>query len=244
MRKNHAIILIGGSGSRFSKEKPKQFFKLKGKEIVYYSIYNFLQNKNIDKIIITVDIKNKEFLFKNILEKYFQKELLEQKIITCIGGEKRIYSTKNAIFFIKNTLNDCKNVLIHDGCRPLFSQNLINNLIDEINNKNFDCIIPVLKIAESVKYIDNKKIESQNRDFLYTAQTPQICKFEALLECLEKSDIDEDHFANDESGFLERRGYKISFIEGEKQNIKITFQEDLKFAEFISQNAIENDPLL
>ena len=230
VKKNHAVILIGGNGSRFSKEKSKQFATLHHKEIIYYSIYNFLQNKNIDKIIIVINKNDEEFFINKIIREYFYQEYLNGKIIFCFGGGKRINSTENALFFIANALNDCNNILIHDGCRPSFSQNLINNLVNKINLCEYDCIVPVLKVTESIKYIENEKIESRDRNFFYTAQTPQICKFDSLIECFRKNNIDEDHFANDESGFLERHGYKISFIEGEKQNIKITFEEDLKLA--------------
>jgi 2-C-methyl-D-erythritol 4-phosphate cytidylyltransferase len=238
MKKNYAVILAGGYGSRFSFKKPKQFFKLNQKELIYYSIYNLLQNKNIDTICVVINKNYEEYFFDNIIKKYFKQEYWDSKIILCFGGDKRIESTKNAIFHIENTFNDCKNVLIHDGCRPLFSLDIIGNLINKINSTNeYDCIIPVLKISESVKYIKDQKIESRNRDFFYIAQTPQICKFDSLLECFNQNNIhvsasDEEYFFNDESGFLEKNEYKISYIEGEKRNIKITFEEDLKLAEF------------
>ena len=92
MNKNYAIILIGGSGSRFSVELPKQFFKLNGKEIVYYSTQNFLQNKNIDKIIIVVNSNDEKFLIENVVKKYFYQEYQNHKILPCLGGSRRIDS--------------------------------------------------------------------------------------------------------------------------------------------------------
>ncbi len=232
MNKNYAIILIGGSGSRFSIESPKQFFKLNAREIVYYSIQNFLQNKNIDTIIIVVNSNDEKFLIENVVKKYFYQEYQNHKIFSCIGGERRIDSAFCGLSFIKKNFENCENVFIHDGCRPLFSQNLINNLIEKIEEKKYDCMFPALKITEAIKHIDKNIVRSQNRDFFYTAQTPQIFQFKKIIECFEKNNIDNDYFVNDESGFLEKNGYKISFINGEKENIKITFPEDLKLAEF------------
>ena len=232
MNKSYAIILIGGSGSRFSVQSSKQFFKLNEKEIVYYSIFQFLQNKNIEKIIIVVNLNDEKFLIENIIKQYFYREYQNHKILCCIGGERRIDSVFLGISFIKKNFQDCENVLIHDGCRPLFSQDLINNLIKKIKEREYECIFPALRIIESIKYIEKNEVQSQNRDFFYTSQTPQIFRFEKIIECFEKNDIENDHFINDESGLLEKHGYKISFINGEKKNIKITFPEDLKLAEF------------
>lgn len=243
---NFAAILIGGRGSRFCDTNLKQFHSLYDKEIVFYSIENFLKNKNVDRVIVVINRLDECFFIKNIINKYFLQEFLDKKIFYCYGGERRIDSTNNVIQFIKNNFvhGECKNILIHDGCRPLFSQDLINNLIKKI--ESYDCVLPLLRIQESIKYVESEEVKSRNRDFFYLAQTPQICRFDAIAECLSKlSYISNDDFLlNDESGFMERNGYKVSFIAGERQNIKITTQEDLRLAEFFlsrMKNSLESN---
>ncbi len=234
---NHAIILIGGVGSRFCKKKSKQFYKLSGKELIFYAISHFAQSKKISKILLVIN-KNHEKFIVDFLKKNFGSEFLNGKISCCFGGERRIDSAFYGINFIKNNFynhggDSDLNVLIHDGCRPFITQKLINNLINAV--AKHDCVLPVLKINEAIKCIDGKKIESKDRDFFYKAQTPQIFKFNSILRCFEENDFSSTNgcfFLNDEAGFLEKYGYSVGFVDGEENNIKVTTKRDLLLAEF------------
>ena len=49
---NSAVIVAGGSGSRFGGDIPKQFTKIDGQEILSFSVHTFITHPQIQKIII------------------------------------------------------------------------------------------------------------------------------------------------------------------------------------------------
>lgn len=218
---NIAIILAGGTGSRFSHIKPKQFFSIKNKEIIQYTTEAFL-SCNINHIIIVChqDFYNhtKE-LFHNI-----------KNVTVILGGATRFRSSLNALEYINETqYNNVHNinVLIHDAARPLISTEIIHNCILELEkNKAVVVAIPVYETIVRVK--DGIMQESLNREEIFINQTPQCFNFNLIYNAYKKTT---HHNFTDDASVLQNL-YNIKIIHGSKKNIKITNQEDLSLAEF------------
>lgn len=216
-----AIITAAGSGKRFSKKRkinlPKQFVKIKRKPVILYSLQLFQKNKNIEEIIISVN------------EQYF--DLIHDIAVTyrisklsCIveGGKTRFESVRNAVMQIEKTSN--RLVMVHDAARPNIDNSLIERLYGGI--KNYDGIIPGIKIAETVKRCKNDiVIETVDRGNLVAVQTPQLFRYKSLISayliCGNRVDF------TDESALIEYAGFKVKLSEGKKDNIKLTDLDDL-----------------
>lgn len=218
-----AIILAGGKGKRMGSAISKQFIDIKGKPIIYYTLKKFSENKKIDNIIVVLPEDEVKYFKENILKKY---ELRINKIV--IGGKERQDSVYNALKSLKNSSTDI--VLIHDGARPFISERIINEGIKfaEIYGASAPGVMP--KDTIKVKNEKNFSIDTPNRANLVSIQTPQVFKFDEILECHEKIRYNGEK-VTDDTMVVEKYGYSVYLYDGEYTNIKVTTPEDLILAE-------------
>lgn len=220
-----AIILAGGKGKRMGSAISKQFIDIKGKPIIYYTLKKFSENKKIDNIIVVLPEDEVKYFKENILKKY---ELRINKIV--IGGKERQDSVYNALKSLKNSSTDI--VLIHDGARPFISERIINEGIKfaEIYGAAAPGVMP--KDTIKVKNEKNFSVDTPNRANLVSIQTPQVFKFDEILECHEKIRYNGEK-VTDDTMVVEKYGYSVYLYDGEYTNIKVTTPEDLILAERI-----------
>ena len=218
-----AIILAGGKGKRMRSAISKQFIDIKGKPIIYYTLKKFSENKKIDNIIVVLPEDEVKYFKENILKKY---ELRINKIV--IGGKERQDSVYNALKSLKNSSTDI--VLIHDGARPFISEKIINEGIKfaEIYGAAAPGVMP--KDTIKVKNEKNFSVDTPNRANLVSIQTPQVFKFDEILECHEKIRYNGEK-VTDDTMVVEKYGYSVYLYDGEYTNIKVTTPEDLILAE-------------
>lgn len=218
-----AIILAGGKGKRMRSAISKQFIDIKGKPIIYYTLKKFSENKKIDNIIVVLPEDEVKYFKENILKKY---ELRINKIV--IGGKERQDSVYNALKSLKNSSTDI--VLIHDGARPFISERIINEGIKfaEIYGAAAPGVMP--KDTIKVKNEKNFSVDTPNRANLVSIQTPQVFKFDEILECHEKIRYNGEN-VTDDTMVVEKYGYSVYLYDGEYTNIKVTTPEDLILAE-------------
>ena len=218
-----AIILAGGKGKRMRSAISKQFIDIKGKPIIYYTLKKFSENKKIDNIIVVLQEDEVKYYKENILKKY---ELRINKIV--IGGKERQDSVYNALKSLKNSSTDI--VLIHDGARPFISERIINEGIKfaEIYGAAAPGVMP--KDTIKVKNEKNFSVDTPNRANLVSIQTPQVFKFDEILECHEKIRYNGEK-VTDDTMVVEKYGYSVYLYDGEYTNIKVTTPEDLILAE-------------
>ena len=206
---NYFVILAAGKGKRFNKNTAKQFYNYKNKELIEHSIEKSVNSKLFKKVIVVVDN------IKKIKDKKYSKNIDFIK-----GGKERSNSSLLALKYIKKYKP--KNVLIHDAARPNFSLKLLKNLI--INLKKNNAVVPIIKPNDSIKYNIKGSILNLEREKVYLTQTPQAFKFNNLY----KIAITNKKSVSDEATLFIENNHKIKFINGENQNNKITFLNDIK----------------
>jgi 2-C-methyl-D-erythritol 4-phosphate cytidylyltransferase / 2-C-methyl-D-erythritol 2,4-cyclodiphosphate synthase len=206
---NYFVILAAGKGKRFNKNKPKQFYKYKDKEIIEHSITKSIESRLFKKIIVVSNNIN-----------HFKKSKYSNLITVIKGGNERSDSSLRAIKFLKKFKP--KNVLIHDAARPNFSVKLLANLIN--NLKKNKAVIPIIHSNDSIKYKIKNEIYNLNRKNAFLTQTPQAFRYKDLYSLATR----EMNNISDEASLYIKNNYKIKFINGEIQNNKITYEEELK----------------
>jgi 2-C-methyl-D-erythritol 4-phosphate cytidylyltransferase / 2-C-methyl-D-erythritol 2,4-cyclodiphosphate synthase len=207
---NYFVILAAGKGKRFNKNKAKQFFEYKNKEIIDHSIEKSLKSKLFKKIIVVTNNLSK---FKN--RKY-------PKIIKFIkGGKERSDSSLIALKYIKKLKP--KNVLIHDAARPDFTIKLLRSLIFQL--KKYKAVIPFIYSKDSIKYKVKNSFFNLNRKKVFLTQTPQAFGYKDLF----KFSINEKGKITDEATLFINNNQRIKFINGENNNNKITYKNDLNY---------------
>jgi 2-C-methyl-D-erythritol 4-phosphate cytidylyltransferase len=215
----YAVIVAGGSGKRMGTEVPKQFLLLKGKPVLYYTIDAFLKAFDDLKIILVLPEEHVE-LGKEIVDGYFNA----QQIQITQGGETRFHSVSNGL-----TLIDEESIIfVHDGVRCLVSKELIRLCYDTALETG--SAVPVIDCCDSVRKITADGNEPVDRSSLKLVQTPQTFHSKILLPAFA---IDYKERFTDEANVVEAFGLKVTLVQGEENNIKITNPMDLIIAESI-----------
>jgi len=213
---NSAIIVAGGSGSRFSKKKPKQFFKINGREIFAISIETFLKHPKINEVII---VSHKDW------EEYIQHQFPDCKIV--LGGKRRQDSVYNGLCAVSS---DSKNVLIHDAARPFCTNKLIKKILIKLKHNN-NCI-PFVEYNDRQINKTNKKDEK-----VINIQTPQGFDYKLIYNAHIK--FKKERFSDD-ARLIQKLNLKINLLKGEKENIKITYPEDLVYFNLLKKPTIRS----
>lgn len=220
------IVMAAGSGMRMGAEKPKQFLMLDGKAILHKTIEVFLEACP-DISVITV--------LPHDFIGYWREYCLEHNFICpqilVSGGITRFHSVRNALARVP----DGALVAVHDGVRPLVTPGFVRRLFEKAGG--VDGLVPVTPCVETMKVLERKGDvlravpgASADRSVLYGAQTPQIFRSEILKAAYSMA---YDTSFTDDASVVERYGKSLSYVEGERLNIKITTPEDLILAKAI-----------
>jgi 2-C-methyl-D-erythritol 4-phosphate cytidylyltransferase/2-C-methyl-D-erythritol 2,4-cyclodiphosphate synthase len=207
---NCFIILAAGENKRFNSKIPKPYHLYNGKPLIQHSIDKAKLYKKLHKIIIVVNKKHKKFI-KNL-------KIKNIKIIE--GGKTRAESAFKSLQTLKK--NNISKVFIHDAARPNFSIKLIDKLFKELKfNK---CVVPAIRINDSIKLKNKKGIINLNRENIYLTQTPQAFDYKELY----KLQRDKSSKITDDANLFISARKKIKLIDGEINNKKITLNSDIK----------------
>jgi len=209
------IILAGGNSHRFKSNIGKPYQKIAGKSLIEINIIKALQFKQIKKIILVYNKKDSK-LVKNLKLKNIQ---------LVVGGINRQQSTFFALKYLSKQKNISK-VLIHDVARPNFSLKLFRSILK--NMKDARAVIPKIEIQDAIKQvIDSSKEEyilGKKRDNLFLTQTPQAFNLKEIYNLHKNNSA--KYKDDDISLYMDLN--KVKFIEGEKNNFKITDISDFK----------------
>ena len=204
-----AILLAAGNSSRSALPYNKVLHLIEDKPIIYLSASNFINDERCNKILLVC--KEEEInTFKEVFVGI-------DKIEYVIGGKTRQESVNNALTHI-----DSDYVLIHDGARPYYSNNLLNEIVDKLNDHN--AVIPAIKVIDTLKVVkDNKVVKTLNREEVVRVQTPQGFKT-SLIKTAHNKAIKNTY--TDDSSMVEEYNEEVFVVEGETTNIKFTIKED------------------
>lgn len=217
--KNYAIIVAGGSGNRMQTETPKQFLLLKNLPVLMHTIKAFAQSDTQPKILLVLN-KDQQGYWKRLCDEFN----FNVPHLVIDGGQERFYSVKNAIEHISE---DCL-VAIHDAVRPLVSTTLIDSCFKAAEAKGN--VIAAVQSSDSVRRVKGDQTSALKRDEIFLVQTPQTFSLQ-ILKLAYNQDFT-THFTDDAS-VVEAIGENINIIEGERNNIKITYPIDLELAELL-----------
>ena len=227
---NIALIVAAGIGSRMDNaDKPKQFLLVEGKPLIIYTVKAFQENADIDRIIIVTSSD-----YKKQLSDWCEQYGLSKVIDIVLGGDTRQASVYNGLKAIKELgAKDDDIVLIHDGARPLVTQDIISNNIKAC--KNFDAVDTVIKASDTILVSPDGETISNipNRNELFQSQTPQTFKFGLVLKAHENA---KDNKATDDAKLVLSMGKTVRLVQGNKQNFKVTTPEDLKLLSVLLNN--------
>ena len=204
--KIHFILLAGGDSLRFSSNTNKLLAKFKNKNLLTHNI-DFLKELKFKKITVVI----------NTIKKANISNFDDLEIIK--GGKTRSESVKNAL---NKSKFKSKYVLIHDAARPLNSQKIINNIIKNLIEKKYDCVVPFSRCSDTV-VINHENLD---REKLKLIKTPQGFVKNKIIY-LHKRNI-KNKLTDDSQLFRnEKNNYKIKYLLQNEINFKITYKDEL-----------------
>ena len=218
---NISIIFAGGSGRRMNtKGRPKQFLEFRGKPIIIYTLELFDNHPEIDGIIV-VCLKDWIPYLEKMLRKF---EITKVKVVVPGGstGQDSIYSGLKAV--VENfPLNST--VLIHDGVRPLITDDTISNNIECV--KKYGSCITCIPATETfiISRMDGG-LDIPSRSDSVIARAPQSFILSDILSAHQKAIQENRHDFIDSCSMMNYYGYKLHTIVGPMENIKITTPTD------------------
>ncbi len=217
--KYYAIIVGGGSGKRMQNAIAKQFLLLQNKPVLMHTLSTFNSSLFKPELILVLH----EDLHQQWEDLCFKYDCRIPHLLVK-GGEQRFHSVRNGLMAIKGD----GIVAIHDAVRPLVSTKLIADTYELAEEKGN--AIACIKPSDSVRKLKNNESKILNRDELVLVQTPQTFEISQLRKAYQQ------HYKTkftDDASVVERAGFKINLIEGERNNLKITYPEDLELANLL-----------
>ncbi|MBQ4394993.1 MAG: 2-C-methyl-D-erythritol 4-phosphate cytidylyltransferase [Paludibacteraceae bacterium] len=221
MNMNIAVILAGGSGSRFGRDLPKQFLKVAGKKVIEHTIDVFEHNDLIDEIAVVTQPEYIADVEQLVVNNHYRKV---RKIL--VGGKERYHSSLSAI---NAYTEDTDNLIFHDAVRPLVNDRIINDCIEAL--KEYDAVDVAIPVADTIIQVDDTDCINAipTRSLLRSGQTPQCFKRGVINKAYEIAMQDPNFVTTDDCGVV--RKYlpetPVYVVKGEVFNMKITYKEDL-----------------
>ena len=211
------IIVAGGSGTRMGGEIPKQFLLLNGKPILMHTLDAFITySKNIKIILVLPEPQISKW--DSLCRDYDYSSV--HQIVT--GGDTRFQSVKNGLASINA---DNALVAVHDGVRPLISNEVIANTFEAA--EEFGSGIAAVPLKDSIRKTEGIQNKAVDRNQFWAIQTPQTFNLASIKKAYET--VFSTSFTDDAT-VMEKDGNSIHLVNGDYKNIKITTKEDLIIA--------------
>lgn len=222
--KRAVVIVAGGQGHRMGGEIPKQYQELEGKPIIIQTLQQFYRFDPLMDVVVVLAQKH-----RNLWNAMATHHAEISRVKLAIGGVTRFHSVQNGIQLIKDGVI----VGIHDAVRPFVSLETLERCYNTANKSG--SAIPVIDMDESVRMLkENNSSVHMDRSTLKRVQTPQVFRSEMIREAYKLTD---DHSFTDDASVFESHFEKVTLVEGNRQNIKITTPTDLQLASLFNRSA-------
>lgn len=220
-----AILVAGGQGLRMGGDVPKQFLPLDGRPVLMHTIDRF-REVFPDMHIIVVLPQGQHDYWHDLCRRHH----LEGGFLTAPGGDTRFHSVLNGLNAIPADVSEGL-VGVHDGVRPFVSRDTLRRCYEEAARSG--TAVPVVPVVETLRHVspDGESMTVPRSDYRLV-QTPQVFSLALLRRAYRQPYA--PHFTDDAS-VVEALGERITLVEGNRENIKLTTPADLLLAKGIME---------
>ncbi|TFD99317.1 2-C-methyl-D-erythritol 4-phosphate cytidylyltransferase [Jeotgalibacillus sp. R-1-5s-1] len=215
------VIPAAGQGKRMGADRNKLLLTVKEVPVIIHTLRVFEADEACDGILLAIHPDDREELTR-LLAEY---NITKVKAMVP-GGKERQNSVYEAL---KQAGADI--VMIHDGARPFIKKETIHSLAKKAQVS--DGAIAAVPVKDTIKKVMGGTVtETVERASLWSVQTPQAFRLDLILQA-HKAAEEEGFTGTDDASLVEKMGGKVTVIESDYDNIKLTTKEDLLFAEAI-----------
>jgi len=219
------IIPAAGAGLRMKTEIPKPFLSIDDKPILFHTLSSFLGLPGLVQVIVAVNDAYAE-ITGEILESLFSRTQVDFQVVS--GGEERQHSILNGL----QKVQDVELIAVHDAVRPFVHARKIEECC-EVAAEVGGAVLGI-RVRDTLKEVDEQHmiLNTPDRSIFWQAQTPQVFRATLIKKAYELA-WKENIAATDDASLVEQVGGRVKMVEGSSLNIKLTYPEDLEFAENI-----------
>ncbi len=225
MQKFFALVPAAGSGARMGAALPKQYLALAGRPLLYHTLKQLCACAEIERVFVVLAAGDRFFAQQD-----WQPFADRIEPLYC-GGAARAVSVFNGLLAVRDLLAADDWMLVHDAVRPCLPADALQRLIDTLRNDAVGGLL-ALPVVDTLKRADAAGLvmQTEPRESLWQAQTPQMFRYRALLEALRAFD---PALATDEASAIEHLGQRPRLVNGDTRNLKVTYPHDLELAALI-----------
>jgi 2-C-methyl-D-erythritol 4-phosphate cytidylyltransferase len=222
------IVCAAGQGKRMGLGRNKQFLELHGKPLLIHTLQQWEKSSGIMEITVVVGQGEVEKVRKLI-----HKEQWNKNYTVVVGGNERQESVYQGLLSLATDPHP-DIVLIHDGARPFFELQEIEELIEKA--RVHGAAVLAVPMKDTIKRVTNEGQieETLDRSKLWAIQTPQAFTYSLILQAHQWA-TDEGVLATDDASLVEKLNKPVYIVQGSYNNIKLTTPEDIDLAEFLLQ---------
>lgn len=225
--KTAAVVLAAGRGRRMNSQVQKQYMELGGRPLITYALEQF-EKSRIDRIILVAGEEEIPYCRREIVEAYGFTKVCG----IAAGGKERYHSVCNGLAALRG--QGISHVLIHDGARPLLTEQIIEDALE--GAERYEACVIAVPVKDTIKIADGEQFaaETPRRDLLWQIQTPQAFSYPLISRAYEKLMSREEYQrgVTDDAMVVEAMtDRKVKLIMGDYRNIKVTTPEDMILAE-------------
>ena len=220
-----AILVAGGQGLRMGGDVPKQFLPLGGRPVLMHTIDRF-REVFPDMHILGVLPQGQHDYWHDLCRRHH----LEGGFLTAPGGDTRFHSVLNGLNAIPADVSEGL-VGVHDGVRPFVSRDTLRRCYDEAARSG--TAVPVVPVVETLRHVspDGESMTVPRSDYRLV-QTPQVFSLALLRQAYRQPYAPQ---FTDDASVVEALGERITLVEGNRENIKLTTPADLLLAKGIME---------
>lgn len=228
-----AIICAAGPGSRFGGKRKKQFVEVAGRAVFLRSLELFCERQDVKQILLGISRDDQEMVKIN-----WGTKLSFFGVKTFLGGSERFETILQALELIQD---DIDLVAVHDACRCCATDQLVTEVIAKAAQTG--AAIPAAPVTATIKQVqDGQIVKTVDRAGLFEAQTPQVFDVALLKKAYANLPNVDKSVVTDDAYLVEAIGHKVSIVESDSSNLKITRPSDLPLAEAILKSRPKPKP--
>lgn len=239
-----AVVPAAGIGSRMQVSIPKQYLRINGQTVLSLTLARLSALADIKRIMLVLSAEDTHWARHNTVH-----DSDRDKVLTCVGGDDRWQSVLNGLDALADLAGPDDWVLVHDAVRPCVRIDDLLRLL-EVAGASADGGLLALPVSDTLKRANDSGSVAHtiDRSALWAACTPQLFPFARLRQALRDASAS-CVTLTDEASAMEWAGARPQLVPCHKDNIKITYAEDLQLAELILQaqaleirSADDNEP--
>lgn len=235
---NHCLLMMGGVGSRFGADRPKQYVEVDGKPVFIYILERLVKLKCISRIIVVSNEYWIDFVNKAI-EKFIKKE--SERVVVTKGGATRSESVKNGLVALEPCAEDDDVVLIHDATHPYVDEKGTMAIIEAVK-KCGGATLGACQYDTCYRMNDNCEIEEViPRQFLVSGASPEAFTFRNIYEIYINSTQEELESMTSAGAIALAHHIKMVVVPADVLNLKITYQNDMELFKLLVHDYFFNN---